>query len=399
MRDRRQAALVVVLAVVTLGSALACTGDDEGRPDPSAAPGTVDGEPGRAPEVFGRPEPGGWSWVGATDDALVGLGGSPAGTEAYGQAVDLATGAGRDLDPLPDVDGREVEETAVAFRADDVVVTGFVPPDGGMPPGTDRPPDVEAVSFLLDPSDGSWTVLDGPDLAVGIGFSARLEPGAGDGVVVGTFHRAYGTGTARARLDGDRWEPVVDTPDGGAGPWDPTCATATDVWEGVQDDDDGTWVGVVATPLDGGATRPVAIPGLRSPSGGLRLACASGLVVFGQMQGAETVAVLTATTDDGETWTDLVDALPEGRVVLGREGVPGGDHGLVVRARLVEPGADGQRDEGTSDASLVVGPDGTAVALDVEEMSTPVVWRGRTGELLALEPDGDTAAIRTIDLP
>jgi hypothetical protein len=396
----RWRAAVVLVLVVGLAVAAGCTGDDD-RADGDPAPTTAaPGGPIVAPEVFrhdGGRSTAGWSWVGATDDALVGLGGSPDGTSSYGQVVDLATGEVRDVERPPAVDGRSVEASAAAFLADRVVVAGFLPPVGGYPPGTDRAPDVEAVSFALDPADGSWTLLDGPDVALGMGRFARLDLDGRDGVL-GTFTREYATGTERARLVGERWEPVATTPDRRASlPADPACTSAGELWEAVRDGD-GSWARVEASSLEDGTDRVVAVPGLRSPAvDPAVLGCGGDAVVVAQMDGAERIALLLATTDGGETWTDLLPQLPEGRTILGAV-VPGADHGLVVRAHLVEPGDDGSHgDEGTSDASLVVAPDGTARALDVEEVSTPVVWRGRTGELLALEPRPDgTVEVRPL---
>jgi hypothetical protein len=395
------------LVALVLGGAVGCTDDESpsSEPPPSSV---ADLGTGRAPEVFGRAAPDGWSWVGATDDVLVGLGGSPDDVDGYGQVVDLATGTVLEIDPLPEVDGRPSEATAAAFRADDVVVTGFLPPEHRFPESSDMLPDYEAVSFRLDPDDGSWHVLDGLELGLGTGREARLGL-VGDDALVARFPRGgYPPASERARLDGDRWEAVSGSTaedEAQAGdPAQPACATAREAWEGVMAGD-GASDRIAAIALDDGTERVVDVPGFRSNSiHPPVLGCAADLVVVGQMDGPDAVEMLAATTDGGETWTDLTARLPEGPIVLG-EMVSGGEHGLLVHTRRADPdmAGDGAAGDGAAGGSLVVAADGTAALLDgAADSTTPVVWRGHTGDLLALEPatdPDDPITIRTLDPP
>ncbi|HMJ78336.1 MAG TPA: hypothetical protein VK507_20305 [Iamia sp.] len=332
MRGRRRAAVVVLVTVVAIGTAVAgCTddGDDE------AEPATTEpvGDPTEVPVAFVSPT-NGWGVVGATDDLLVGLGGEAAEeAEVFGQTFDLETGALADIPAPPFDDERPVQIDTAVFGRTQVTVDAYVygrgidadtvPVDSGYTPPTDL------VSYRLDPVERTWARLTLP-----VGFEDvemralwEIHPTGDDGAAA--YFRTHGEQGTLATIDGasDRWEVVADgLPDRISSYY---CATDTEWWQVESDFDSGT---VSVLSLDDGASRPVETPPLVADlSIGPTIGCSAEratIAVHGGSPGSPPA--LYVSRDDG-TWDEPRDPFGVDDVFI-EDVTGGGAAGPVVFA-------------------------------------------------------------------
>lgn len=373
--DRRRQRIVVAIAaalVAIAGATVAVVDPFDDAPNvittdpatPITAPGTTTRETASATTIAEQSSLRAFPVIAVTRTEILvwaGEAGSEAAVRADGFAIDIVSGAVREIPPAPIV--ARSGATGVWTGSELIVCCGTGQPDGY---GRDT-----RSAAAWDPVSGAWRTLAPPPEAV-----ARSYPAA---VWTGTQMVVVATGPAAAAYDPttDTWHEIAPPPIRGREPaaawtgtevivWDPVYGTASFPPSGSVEDRSWRWA-----PGDDDWTELPELPtGSRTRLGSMAWT-GTDLVVWGLSTADDALGVGARWRPGDATWSPI-EPSPQGPVPDPYDGTPGSQALAVVGGRVLVKGIDGGQaggDDGATDALMLYDP-----ATDRWTTTTLTVW-------------------------